>query len=577
MDDSNKNHNLPENISNSAPDHTSDKNNLNSNIPSIEFDRPFIFGEDNQSPPASTNNNPSLNELNSMPPQKLYKTKSHAKLITAIIAIIMVLILGTLALTLRGTLINTLSLATKSPADYYKSLERKEIDKTVSSILSLKPYSKKETALNLSSTLTYDRKTVAALLTQLGISLEDTETLIGVPINQIGIDMIVAQKEETLQEKILFSLNQVDLISLEVLFDYITGELLLRSPELSKAYLKYSKEEETPLVQLDSLLLQLMQSDQTGTILKKYSSIILDNLNRVDLNQNSEFKTDQVYKKCNQLTVTLDLLTLNQIGVDLLEEAISDPFIHELLPSLGITKEDYIQHLERSIAAGQEQVENVPTYNYDFLKIIIYVDSSGHIIGREFVNVLRNGNPYSKLGYYSLYEKGVINYGVYQERENINLFYLIGNNKPSGKYYDGSLTMSINGKYYNLNSDFVFDIDYKNIRRIKKNNQWFYYGNLTVSSHQMMGMRFLVDFDVVDEVQTSQIRLQFGSSSLFTLSSKLKYLQDYPFDNPSTTEDVYDFSKWNDFLQTIDLDTFLQQLQSQLGINIEDFILNYFY
>ena len=544
--------------------------NLNESNENIQFEKPFIISETETYEQQES----ILSNQNITMPQKMPVKKSKYKFITIVLAVILVLGIGVVAFAFQNSLANTLAMATKSPANYYASIEKKAINNTIDSFISAHTGLPKQTAVNVTTDISFDRNTVSALSSTLGMSLEEVEQLLGIKFETIGLDMTVAFNETNLQEILLLKLNEIDLISLELFFDIIKKELLLRSPELSSSYIRHSLElgEDNP-TDKTQIFSDLLAADKTGYFFKTYSNIILDNMNNVELVKDVEFETGNVSETCNKLLVTIDQATLNQILLAILEEAKDDSYIHSVLSVFDITKEEYIQNIETLIAESKD--EDTTRLSDKILEMTLYVNNSGEILGRDIV-FLDTYSFIGSLGYYNINKKGSSGF-YYKDEKGIEIINVTGKKTTRNNASDGSFTISINADVIDSFSDLIIEIEYQNVKTELKNGRKYIYGNYSISSLAMMGTKLLFDFDVADGIQQSLIRLQFGSTSLVTLDTKVKFLDNYNYTLPSISDTIYDFTDMDAFLQTIDTDKLIEDLSNKLGINLEDIIYNFMF
>ena len=158
------------------------------------------------------------------------KKKSHKKLIAGVIVLVLVLSMAATAFAFQDTLFNTFAMMTKSPQNYYAYVEEKAISDSVDKIT---PYlnltnsnAKKNFAYQTSVNVSYDRDTINSLLqSTLGVSMDDLESTYGIKLDNIGFNTTVATKDGNLYDSLGLSLNQVDVITLEIFMDTVKQEL----------------------------------------------------------------------------------------------------------------------------------------------------------------------------------------------------------------------------------------------------------------------------------------------------------------------------------------------------------------
>jgi len=504
------------------------------------------------------------------PPKKKFRGG-----LVALITLFLLLVVGAgTAFAFRDTLMNTLAKSTKSPTEYYKYVEKNSISKAVDTFT---PYlnnnlltAKKSTAYHLTSDITVNKKSLDSLMqSSLGTSLSDLETQIGLPLDSVGIDAIIAMDGDKLNETFKLSLNQVDLITAEMFFDTAAQKILMRFPELSSAYLSLSSED-APSAN-SAAILKLLTAARISDLLKRYSDILIDNINQVEAEDNATLSLDTLSIDCTKLTVTITEEDAYQMALDVLDKAKQDEAIIELLPMFNLTKEEYQDAIDNEITQMKDSTD---TTSDGSIQMLVYVDNNGTIIGRE-IDV---DDSDSAFGYTLLSKKDYNEYNVFAKDDTgASIFDLTGDQTNDNGTYDGQAVMSISGTDQ-FSSAFSLDISYDNLHTEKKNDIPYQYGTVTISSLELMGLQVTLDYDVKDDIQTNQMVFQLGADSLVTVDSKIEYLKDYEITSPASDAEVYDITTESDsYMATADIDAYLAVLSDKLGVDLQSLFNTYFY
>ncbi|MBH1940456.1 hypothetical protein I5677_06035 [Mobilitalea sibirica] len=502
------------------------------------------------------------------------KKKSRGKLIASVIIIVLLVSGAVTAFAMQGKLKNTLALNTKSPEEYYTFVEKQFIKDSVDKMManSASYDFNDDIAYDISMDLSYDKTTVSSLLqSSMGMTVEDVESMIGMPLDSIGMDMIVALTDKTLYEELGVRLNQVEIITLELFMDMVKEEMLMRLPELSEAYLKTSLNTDElgvgTSVDMSSYFSQLevLTNDNTADFLKRYGNIIAEQIDDVELTKNEEVEVGDIKVDSNLLTVTIDNEDLNKIASEILKEAKNDEFILALLPMMDVTEEEFQQGIEQAMA----QLSSSEDGN-DSMEMKVFVDGSGKIIGRD-ISIIDNEETLSSFGYYFVNKGKEAEYEFFiDDAEGNTMIGAVGNHTKNNDAYDGEVVLEFNDpSAMGPLSNVSVTIKYEDVKTEMKDKNMFQYGKFTLSSPQMLGMELDLEYDVKDEVQLGSLALRMGSAKLVTLDVTAKYLKDYDIPALSESAEVYDTIEADRWAATFDTEKFITDLSSKLGVDLE--------
>lgn len=503
------------------------------------------------------------------------KKKSKKKpIIAALIVVVLLFAFAATAYAFNGTFRNSIDLLLKSPRDYYAYIENKSIGSAVDKSIAYNNMSNKnkdEVAVQLTANLSYDKDTVGAMLqSYTGMTISDFESVIGLSLNSIGFDILSANKDNVLYQNIGLNLNSIDIISGDVFIDYAAKEMLFHLPELSPAYLKQSldtSEFGTEDFDYDgfSEAMKKLSSDSAGELVKRYAKLITDEIEDVKLTKNEKLTVGELTADTNLLTVSLYPEALKNITIGVLEEAKGDEFILEFLPLFEMTKEEFITEIDETIEEAKSSFDSLPQDDVVML-MKVYVGSDGSILGRtmELINVHQDTIT---MGFSSVEQNNTGAYEFYiSENNEENIVNVSGSHSIENKAYTGTATFEVLSED---TGDIEFEIEYEDISYELKNNKPYLYGNINLSSYAMMGMEVALELDVKDDAQLATIKLNMGKSSLVTLETSTKYLEDFTIPKPDSNAQSFDaLTETNEYAATLKLEEYISALSDRLGVDL---------
>lgn len=494
--------------------------------------------------------------------------KNKLRGLISVITVLIILLVGAgTVYAFRDTLANTYVKATKSPASYYAYIEKNYVEE---SIERLTPYLENNNinskiAYDVSSEVTLNKPVVDSLLqSSLGVSLTDLETQLGIPLNSLGLNAFFGSDGHQMSESMTFSLNQVEIITADLFFDMAAKNILVKLPELSNAYLSIDNAN----INTDNSSLELINKERTADLIKRYSDIVIEHMKQVEQEDNFSLSVGSKTSRCTKLTVTITERELYGLVVDFLTEAKDDPYIIDLLPMFQLTKEEYQTDIEQTLSSLQLSSAKVTDTDY---QMDVYVDQKGTIIGREF----RPMNSSSAIGYTVLTEKDRSEYIIYlKDDSGAKVFEMNGSQEKEKASYDGKATVVISGaqEYPSMIS---FDITYEDFRTERKDNISYQYGTVTVSSLELMGLQVMMNFNVDDNIQKSQIVVQMGAEPLVTFDTQINYKKDYEIMAIPADAEIYDINQLEAYTATMDFDEYVAKLSEKLGVDLQSILDNY--
>ncbi|MDF2842521.1 MAG: hypothetical protein K0R00_947 [Herbinix sp.] len=503
--------------------------------------------------------------------------KSGFRKIVPLVVIVAILLVGAVtAFAFKDTLMNTVAKATKSPAEYYAYVEKNAINETLDEFIPIlkesEAQSKKSFALDTKTEIKINEASLDTLLQKyLGLSLVDVESSLGISLESIGIDALVGKDDKYLNENFTLSLNQIDLISAEIIMNNAMDDIFVRFPELSSDYLNISTEKlagedlKTPEY---SEIMDTFTADFVEQLVKKYSSLILDNISQTTLSNNETLSLETLSTDATLLTVTITDEDAKKILTSLLKAAKIDKDFISIASIYGLEEEDYQDYIDDSLDVLEDE-DN--TILYDDLEMQVYVDSKGKVIGRTF-SVEGESDV---IGYTYLEDSDYSEYEVFVKDDEIDYLVLSGSQTVKNDAYTGSASATVSTGEYG--APVSVDISYDDLKTVKKNNYAYQYGSINISSIDLFGAQLLINFDEKDNHQLSEIVVQMGAEPLVTLTTVSEYLNNYEASVPAEGATIYDINDVDSYSSTIDIEAFITSLSDKLGIDVQSLINSFYY
>ena len=506
------------------------------------------------------------------------KKKSKKPIIAALIIVILLLGFAATAYGFSATVRNSIDLLLKSPRDYYAHVENKALEKSVdkSMVIMNKSKAEENPTANITAKLSYDKETVGALLQgYLGMSISDLEAVIGMPLDSIGFDITSANSENLMYQRIGVDLNSIDIITGDMFLDYAAKEMLIQLPDLSPAYLKQSLDSnETGAQDVDleelSDTIKTITSDNTGAFIKRYGELITAEIEDVELSKKEKLTVGDITVESNVLTVNLYPETLKNISSSVLEAAKNDEYILDLLPLFDMTKEEYQSEIDRAIIDARDNLDSLP--QDDKLMVMkVYVGDDGSILGRN-IELIKDNQTSVTLGLYNLEQNNKGSYEFFINNSDESDIRVTGGHTKEDGAYTGALAFEVTGD----TGPTEFSIEYDGLKLKPNKNRMNSYGSISISSYAMMGMEVVLEFDVKDDAQLMDIILKMGKSSLVTLETAAKYVEDFAIPQPDKNAEVYDMVTESDaYALTMDIEGYIASLSDKLGVDLKS-LLGYF-
>lgn len=480
------------------------------------------------------------------------KTNKKGKLIGFLIIVVLLISVSTIAFANRHKLSNSLAMMSKNPTKYFQHIEKDRVDNFHKLMSKMSGQDTKDTANKISTSLTYDKDTVNALIQEpLGMTIDDLEDMIGISLDSFDFNIITGKNLDKSYYELNFQISAEDLFTLKILLDTLNKEAIAHVPELSPSYLRQSLSAE----EIELLNTDLITMDEILELYKKYSYFIIDSIQDVQLIKGEEVTVDDISVKANRINVTISSEEFKKITLSLLTEMKTDELILGIIEDSELLIEDYHDTLDSLI---EDLNESSDYSDEDFIEIDIYVDNTGNVIGRNLDFYTANTNSES-LGYKFVKKDDKENYEFYLDDSTAGT-------KLSGKgshtidkrAYSGELVIDIITSGGTTTIPYAsISLEYKDVELDKINDNLYLNGEFTLSS-PLLPVKLILQLGGEDTIRHSEFIIRMGSSNLITLDIKSEELTDFEFPEIPKNADIYE--DIDDYLETIDLSGLLSEL-----------------
>lgn len=492
-----------------------------------------------------------------------YTGSSRKKPFILFSLILLLLLITTGSLTayaFRDNLSNSFAKVTKNPAEYYSFVEKRTMSEAIHNYVPTVTSSTQDNAYQMKTDVSIDRNSVDSLMKRsVNLSLKDLESQIGIKFDSVGLNLLYEKKDNILNQTLGLTLNKTNILSMELFQDANTKKYLARIPELSNAYINFYNDKDNQEI---SKKVKIPSSTDTIKFLERYNDIIVDHITKVERNDNSVYKLDNLSKQCTKLTVTITNEDTKNIIEAVLDQAKSDDYIINLLPLYNLSKNDYQSSINDAIANLQKSTETLIDKD---IKMIVYVDGAGNIVGR---NISTQASKAS-FGYGLLTKKYYQEYNFYiNNEEGYTAFNVTGSHKMSNGVVNGDAVVTLSNSAKTDLKDIDIDLKYKDIKTVSKKKHSLHSGTYYLSSSDLMGLQITSDFSIKDEIQMNKTTIELGTTKLATIDSSITPIKDFKPTMPNQDAKVYSMKNIQDYYSTINIGAYLQSLSEKLGLNL---------
>lgn len=501
--------------------------------------------------------------------KQVNKTTSHRKrssMLYRVLGTTMVALTALALIVFAPTALNVFAETTMSTDEYYKSIESSNLDKQIESITKaygnyLDNYEKSSKGIG----------TEVSLKATLDSSITSSLGFEG--LDSIKATILSMQTNQKSKSTISLYTNDQKFTSLNLFTDSKKDLAYLLIPELSKAYLKLPLNSED----LSGLTNSLSNKDITALlsnnplteellskILKKYTSIVVAELNNVKITGNDKVTASNVSTDCTKFTVKLNNATILSIAEKILTTAKYDNELKTLLIKFKLcTNAEYnrfVQNTLDQIDAAKVELGNSNT-SEEVITMNVWTDSKGNIIGREFS--------------YDL-DSETISLGYKATRNNLDLgfeaWYTSNTEKIDivGKAVVGltGLTGNVKFTYGDQSTSEVLNVDFKNVLLTTQSAKSYINGKFTITSTSLPDMSIVVNLTGNTEKQSFKLDIEQAGTTFVSFLITSKEVPYKEFKLPTKPAKIYDVeTQMDSYISSSNIVQYLKSINKKINVD----------
>jgi hypothetical protein len=489
-----------------------------------------------------------------------HNTKGRKRTVLLFVSLLLLLTAGGICFTFRDVLANHYYLTMKSPEDYYAYIEQLGLYRLSSIIPEDTSVGREAFAYNISSDLILHKDKLNSVMdTVLDLRLSDIEEQLGISLDTISLETLLTRKDDKIKHTLGMDVNNTSILSSELFLDLSSYRMFLRLPRLSNSYLtdaidgSINQPEEPPK--------ELLTADLIKAIFVRYMKLYLENLGSVTLEHKVPLDLKHTVIDSNVVTVSFTGEELLELSLTLLDDARTDPDILSLLPMFHTTTEQYQLLLNR---AKEYILNRYSESDWDEVyQQMLYVDGHGQILRREFKTLHR-----ASFGYTAYAQENSLEYEFFLSHPLTNRTLLIsGTNRCLEGYNQGNIDIYVKDPILPKYPEVKLDISYEDVRRCPYQGHYYLEGAFTLASKELEGILITSDFEYRNGRQHNTTDIRLGTSPLITFDSTGSFQAVPDLTEPEPDANRYAFSRYKEYLNSIDLDGYLISLSKGLGIN----------
>ena len=496
-----------------------------------------------------------------------------------VVLIIAVVVLGIVFWVASGSFTNFTKSNFSKPESYLKYVEKKEllgenyssVNKAYQNIFNQLDYSSNAIEEEFSFIVGERGERYIKMAKQLGADLSWLQSF--------GVEILLNSKDDDLQVKSSFSLNDQKVVSPEIILDMHNKLAYLGAAELSKEYLKFDLSEKISdedfneaKARFEKFKKAYPDSKEVNKLIEKYLDLVFAEVKNVEKSKKAELESDDVSQKCTELTVTLSEKDLKSIIKAVCNELSKDQNAKKILKDyLSATKPnvDADQVCERFQEKAEEVAGRIDDIEFNLEKVVIrlYLDKKSNVVGRIY-EVQRGGEDPIIVKMIAPTDKNKSGFEIsYQKGARKNSFE--GTGKLKGNKLSGDYTLRINDtKVLNME---VKDFDLKALKDgnlkghfvIKPSGDLdmdqllsaFGINNKMISSTLALVKPGLdLKLDTGKTKSSMEIAVTDSDVDIFRIVCKVSTKKNSAIKTPSKTVDVTDQEAVNKFIDSLDWD-----------------------
>lgn len=466
------------------------------------------------------------------------------------------------------TVMNVFAQTTKTPVEYYQSVEKSNLDKQIDELSkyygNYLEYYKKATKEGNGSEVTLNATLDSSIVTPMGFE----------GLKSIKATILSMQNANKSKSTISLYANNKKFTSLNVFGDINKEMAYILIPGLSKAYLSTSlnpnygeltgtkapitTKEITALLNNNPLSKELLNK-----LLKQYSYIMVEEIKQVTITKGVSVTANSIINDTTKITATLDEKTLLTIAEKVLTTAKNDKDLLNLYvkSKLG-TKAEYNTAIQKAIADIVKEKSALTTndINKDII-MNVYVDGAGKITGRDF----SNKSDAISFGYKTATKDSNVGFEVWSTQDSKEEFNIIGKATVNTKGVTGDAKITFYDSISKTSES--YNIKFEDFKFTLENNGGFMNGKVTVTGGDLTVVSVVMNFNGNGKKQDMQVEIIQGGKELATINMKTKIVAYKDFKLPSKSAKIYDAEKQiNEYMATADLKKYLEGVNKKIDV-----------
>ena len=513
--------------------------------------------------------------------------RSPMKIVAVIAAVVIALFaLSGAAYALVPQVRNFVRSTFTSDSSYYSWVEEQNLNKGTDDFTEALDKAKDITSANMKLEIKPDNDGITKLMEAQGGNLG------GMKLPEIGVDAKSAQIDGVTNENIAVSANGEQLVSANA---YIKdGKIYYQVPELSADYICYDTaaiidkaletgresgnldENGEKAYEIFKGLMgnmtgkdgELISTKDLNTLIKRYGSVIFDNITNVEKETGVEVEADGIKSKYTKLTAKIDAGTVFHIAKEAMTELTNDSIIKDIaVEKFGVAEDKYDEAID-TLKKQIDQYDEVSGGKV-YLTMDIYVNSRGDIVGRAFNldttddnNTDNDFHEDSSIGYFITNDGDNYGYSIFADIEG-KRYALDGNAEKDGDKYTGKASLTLGEK-----KD-IISISYEDLERV---DDKFIEGKLTIGLANIGFDDITIEFDEDDETQHIKSDITYSGTKLLSIAAEYNSKDPESITVFNDSAKVYGLDEIQSYIQSIDkskLEEFGKNLFKAMGMTDE--------
>ena len=344
-----------------------------------------FWTNENAVPPMVGNSTPVVNK-----PKK--KSKKGWLIALGVVAVIGVLVAVNFA-----RIENFFRKTFSSSEEYYQFVEAKQVETLVDAYMN--GYD------SYMDMLSMDDKSYSVDMTlELGSELKSLMRVTGVDLSWLESANLAVDtnfKDEVFEIASVIGVNDVDILSGNIIVDYEDENMYMQLPELNELYIGASFEDAGMDVEVFEETFEIFEayqeflpeSDALEELLTKYITLALEQIDDVE-EKDATLEVGDVSQKCTALEITIDTETVQKMAEAVLEEVSKDKDLEDMVKKAmemseemgmadpNMDADDMYDEFLDEVDSALERIDEIDMGDVEIL-MTVYVNGKGEVIGRE--------------------------------------------------------------------------------------------------------------------------------------------------------------------------------------------------